>query len=35
MTTDAGIRRIINVPVKLPAKVPAKPEPIRVKEEGK
>ncbi len=35
MTTGAGIKRVINVPVKLPARAPAKPEPITVKEEGK
>ena len=32
MTTDAGIKRIINVPVKLPAVAPAQPEPLKVKE---
>ena len=35
MTTDAGIKRIINVPVRLPDRVPAQPEPIKVREGGK
>jgi hypothetical protein len=38
MSTDADIRRIINVPIRVPvrpepAKVPVKLEPIKVKED--
>jgi hypothetical protein len=40
MTTDADIRRIINVPIRVPARpepagTSVKPEPIKVREGGK